>query len=187
MNVLEAFAVERTETHVRVEVRSWATAVRAARADGYDYFCFLSGIDWLPNPALDGEHHFDTSRDAPGEQEIITDPAIRQGGGTSRFSVFANLQNLETRSTLMLIADVEQNVPTITHVFPGADWHERETWEMYGFVFDGHPDLKHLYLPEEFEGFPLRKDFALPARLVRPWPGLVDMEEMPAVEEQATE
>ena len=46
-------------------------------------------------------------------------------------------------------------------VYAGADWHERECWEMYGIVFDGHPALRHLYLPAEFEGHPLRKDFPL--------------------------
>jgi NADH-quinone oxidoreductase subunit C len=64
-------------------------------------------------------------------------------------------------------------------VYPGADWHEREAWEMYGFTFDGHPSLRHLYLPSEFEGHPLRKDFPLLAREVKPWPGLVDVEGMP--------
>ena len=64
-------------------------------------------------------------------------------------------------------------------VYPGADWHEREAWEMFGIVFDGHPSLRHLYLPSEFEGHPLRKDFPLLAREVKPWPGLVDVEGMP--------
>jgi NADH-quinone oxidoreductase subunit C len=50
---------------------------------------------------------------------------------------------------------------------------------MYGFDFVGHPNLIHLYLPGEFEGFPLRKDFPLLAREVKPWPGLVDVEPMP--------
>ena len=50
---------------------------------------------------------------------------------------------------------------------------------MYGIVFDGHPSLRHLYLPSEFEGHPLRKDFPLLAREVKPWPGLVDVEPMP--------
>jgi NADH-quinone oxidoreductase subunit C len=50
---------------------------------------------------------------------------------------------------------------------------------MYGFVFDGHPSLRHLYLPSEFEGHPLRKDYPLLAREVKPWPGLVDVEPMP--------
>jgi NADH-quinone oxidoreductase subunit C len=53
-------------------------------------------------------------------------------------------------------------------------------------VFDGHPGLRHLYLPSEFEGHPLRKDFPLLARVVKPWPGLVDVEPMPG-EPQETE
>jgi NADH-quinone oxidoreductase subunit C len=64
-------------------------------------------------------------------------------------------------------------------VYPGAEWHERECWEMFGITFDGHPALRHLYLPSEFEGHPLRKDFPLLARVVKPWPGLVDVESMP--------
>ena len=67
-----------------------------------------------------------------------------------------------------------------TGEYPGADWCERETWEMYGFDFLGHPNLIKLYLPGEFEGFPMRKDFPLLAREVKPWPGLVDVEQFPA-------
>src|SRR5262249_1512662 len=52
-------------------------------------------------------------------------------------------------------------------------------WEMFGFIFEGHPSLRHLYLPSEFEGHPLRKDYPLLARVVKPWPGLVDVEPMP--------
>jgi NADH-quinone oxidoreductase subunit C len=61
---------------------------------------------------------------------------------------------------------------------------------MFGIAFDGHPGLRHLYLPGEFEGHPLRKDFPLLARLVKPWPGIVDVEPMPgepAAPENATE
>jgi NADH-quinone oxidoreductase subunit C len=50
---------------------------------------------------------------------------------------------------------------------------------MFGIRFEGHPGLRHLYLPGEFEGHPLRKDFPLLARLVKPWPGIVDVEPMP--------
>jgi NADH-quinone oxidoreductase subunit C len=70
-------------------------------------------------------------------------------------------------------------------VYPGADWHERETWEMYGIEFTDHPALRHLYLPFDFEGHPLRKDFPLLAREVKPWPGLVDVEPMPGDDEPA--
>jgi NADH-quinone oxidoreductase subunit C len=50
---------------------------------------------------------------------------------------------------------------------------------MFGITFTGHPNLIHIYLPGEFEGFPLRKDFPLLSRMVKPWPGLVDVEPMP--------
>lgn len=62
-------------------------------------------------------------------------------------------------------------VPTLTGVFHGANWHERETWEMFGVVFDGHPNLVRLLLADEFEGHPLRKEFQLASRVVKPWPG----------------
>ena len=51
---------------------------------------------------------------------------------------------------------------------------------MFGIGFVGHPDLRNIYLPGEFEGYPLRKDFPLLAREVKPWPGLVDVEQFPA-------
>jgi NADH-quinone oxidoreductase subunit C len=75
-------------------------------------------------------------------------------------------------------------VPSIVEVFHGAEWHEREAWGMYGFRFEGHPALRHLLLPGEFEGHPLRKDFPLLAREVKPWPGLVDVEPMPGDDEE---
>ncbi len=51
-------------------------------------------------------------------------------------------------------------VPSISHIFPGALWHERETYEFFGIDFKGHPDLKNLILPEDAEFHPLRKDFS---------------------------
>jgi NADH-quinone oxidoreductase subunit C len=53
---------------------------------------------------------------------------------------------------------------------------------MFGIDFRGHPNLIHLYLPEQFEGHPLRKSFALGAREVKPWPGHVDVEDVPSTE-----
>lgn len=50
-------------------------------------------------------------------------------------------------------------IPSITSIFAGALWHERETWEFYGIHFTGHPKLEHLLLPDDMEGYPLRKDF----------------------------
>ena len=67
--------------------------------------------------------------------------------------------------------------PSISGVFRGAEWHERETHEMFGIFFEGHPGLTNLYLPEDFEGRPLLKSFRLPSRFVKPWPGAKDPEE----------
>jgi NADH-quinone oxidoreductase subunit C len=98
--------------------------------------------------------------------------------------VFAHVQSPRRKWGLTLKTDVDAADPRVESwcdVYPGADWHERECWEMFGFVFDGHPNLRHLFLPAHFEGHPLRKDFPLLARVVKPWPGLVDVEGMPDV------
>lgn len=126
---------------------------------------------------------YEAAEPAPGD--VIT---TGFAGGDTRFQVLARLYSTTRKLGVTLKADLDGDSPRIqswTTVFPGADWCERETWEMYGFVFDGHPNLSHLYLPGEFEGFPLRKDFPLLAREVKPWPGLVDVEPMPAVPEEA--
>jgi NADH-quinone oxidoreductase subunit C len=60
---------------------------------------------------------------------------------------------------------------TLTGLWPGASWHERETYEMFGVVFDGHPNLVPLLLPDGFEGHPLRKEFVLASRVAKSWPG----------------
>ncbi len=67
--------------------------------------------------------------------------------------------------------------PTISDLFPTCDWHERETLEMFGIRFEGHPQPVKLLLSEPFEGHPLRKDFPLMTREAKPWPGAVEGEE----------
>jgi NADH-quinone oxidoreductase subunit C len=74
----------------------------------------------------------------------------------------------------------EPTAPSIHDLYPGANWHERETWELFGIVFQGHPQLVKLLLPEQFEGNPLRKDFELMTRVAKPWPGEEKSEEVPA-------
>jgi NADH-quinone oxidoreductase subunit C len=104
------------------------------------------------------------------------------GGSAGRMQVFAHVQSTKHHWGVTFKTDVDESNPRAESwvaTYPGADWHERECWEMYGVRFDGHPSLRHLYLPAEFEGHPLRKDFPLLARVVKPWPGLVDVEGMP--------
>jgi NADH-quinone oxidoreductase subunit C len=80
-----------------------------------------------------------------------------------RFDVVYHLmsprQNIRIR--LKVATDEETPVPSITPVFPGADWFERETYDFYGVLFTGHPDLRRILTDYGFEGHPLRKDFPL--------------------------
>ncbi len=79
-----------------------------------------------------------------------------------RFEVVYNLYSLKNSCYVRLKVPVEESdpvVPTVTGIWPGANWHERETYDMFGIKFSGHPDLRRLYMPEEFEYYPLRKDF----------------------------
>jgi NADH-quinone oxidoreductase subunit C len=187
---LVGFELAGDDLWVRVTRTAWRRAGELCRDQlGMTYFCFLSGIDWRDNPSLLGEKAWDADSAGPGFDfgtggEIVTGVA----GGDTRFQVFARLYNVVTHVGITLKADLEDVEPRVESwvpLFRGADWHERETWEMYGFFFEDHPGLRHIYLPTEFEGHPLRKDFPLLARLVKPWPGLVDVEPMPGEPDDA--
>jgi NADH:ubiquinone oxidoreductase subunit C len=78
------------------------------------------------------------------------------------------VRRLLVRTTVPHSAPV---LPSAVSVYAGAAWHERETHEMFGVTFEGHPGLDPLLLPEGFEGHPLRKDFVLAARVAKAWPG----------------
>jgi len=88
-------------------------------------------------------------------------------------AVLAHVYSLAGRHHLVLrtlLAD-EPRLATATGIYRGAAWHERETHEMFGFVFEGHPGLDPLLLPDGFGEVPLRKNFVLAARRDRDWPG----------------
>jgi len=80
-----------------------------------------------------------------------------------RFEVVYNLYSLKNKNYLRLkvTADEGEKVSTVSTVWSAANWHERETFDMYGIVFEGHPDLRRMYMPDEYEYFPLRKDYPL--------------------------
>jgi NADH-quinone oxidoreductase subunit C len=132
------------EAEVDVAPGDWVAEVTAARDRGFDYFDWLTAVDQLDDT------------DAPG------------------FDVVTHLWCIERREHLLLRTRVGSPQPalaSLVDVFAGASWHERETFEMFGIDFPGHPDLKPLLLPDGFEGHPLRKDFVLAARAAKAWPG----------------
>ena len=164
---------------VRVRPDAWRRSAEFCKDQlGCDYLSFVSAIDWMPAPAVADEGSGDTS--TPAQPKETT---YGVAGSSGRFQLFALVASTRgAHQRVVLKTDVDENDPRAeswVSVYPGADWHERETWEMFGISFDGHPALRHLYLPFEFEGFPLRKDYPLLAREVKPWPGLVDVEPMP--------
>jgi NADH-quinone oxidoreductase subunit C len=85
-------------------------------------------------------------------------------GRKYRFEVIYNLFSMKYRHRIILKALLPEEDPTIESVvsiWNGANWHERETCDMYGIIFNGHPDLRRILLPEDWEGHPLRKDYPL--------------------------
>ncbi len=79
-----------------------------------------------------------------------------------RFDVVYVLRSLSFNDSVQIIVRVTEkdpHVPTLEDVYAGMDWHERETFDLFGIVFDGHHDLKRILLPNDWEGYPLRKDY----------------------------
>ncbi len=165
---------------IRIDPAQWTdTAEYLREGQRFRFFDFISAIDWLPSPfgrSMDAA--VDTADDDESEPTEMTTGVA---GGDTRFQVFARVFSLTTNIGVTLKADVgdEMSIGTWTKTYPGAEWHEREVWEMFGIDFAGHPGLRPLYLPTDFEGHPMRKDFPLLSRLIKPWPGIVDVEPMP--------
>lgn len=123
-----------TQVTVQVPVDDYVAVVEAARDVGFVTFIDLCVVD-----------HF---------------------GREPRFDVITNLLSTEHGERVLIKVAVqaeEPSVPTISTVFTGADFYEREAWDMFGIVFTGHPDLSRLLMPDEWEGHPLRKDFRVGA------------------------
>ncbi|MFB7030111.1 MULTISPECIES: NADH-quinone oxidoreductase subunit C [unclassified Streptomyces] len=128
---------------VDVPPSSWITALTTARTVlGCTYFDWLSAVD------------------EPGTGFRVCAHVVSLAEGGPR--------RLLVRTTVPHAAPV---LPTAVGVYAGAGWHERETHEMFGVDFTGHPNPAPLLLPENFEGHPLRKDFVLAARVAKAWPG----------------
>ncbi|MEU0200341.1 MULTISPECIES: NADH-quinone oxidoreductase subunit C [unclassified Streptomyces] len=114
----------------------------------------------------------ETARDRLGCTYFDWLSAVDEPG--TGFRVTAHVAALSPLRRLLMRTTVPHEAPALPSavgVYAGAAWHERETHEMFGVTFEGHPALDHLLLPENFEGHPLRKDFVLAARVAKAWPG----------------
>ncbi|MEZ0113777.1 NADH-quinone oxidoreductase subunit C [Catenulispora sp. EB89] len=132
------------ERTVTVASENWLATLERAHGFGYTFFDWLTAVD----------------EEAAG------------------FDVFAHVAKVEgdDRATRLLIRTRipkdKAELPSAVHVYRGANWHERETFEMFGITFTNHPNLVPLLLPDGFDGHPLRKDFVLAARVAKEWPGV---------------
>jgi NADH-quinone oxidoreductase subunit C len=89
-------------------------------------------------------------------------------------AVVVHVRSIAKQQSVVLRTHISRDdarLPSLTSVWSGANWHERETFEMFGISFDGHPNLVSLLLPDGFEGNPLRKEFVLASRVAKAWPG----------------
>ncbi|WP_373088921.1 NADH-quinone oxidoreductase subunit C [Sneathiella sp.] len=96
--------------------------------------------------------------------EVLCDVCgVDYPGRLKRFDVIYNLLSLKhnQRIIVKVETDARTPVPSVVPLFPGANWFEREAWDMYGIMFSGHPDLRRMLTDYGFEGHPLRKDFPL--------------------------
>ncbi|MCP3995733.1 MAG: NADH-quinone oxidoreductase subunit C [bacterium] len=121
-----------------VPAEQYADFVRTAHDAGFDVFSDLCGVDYLRR-----------------------DP---------RFEVVLNILSHEHARRLRIrvgVSAADPVVPSICSVFPGANYYERETFDLFGITFDGHPDLTRILLPDDWEGHPLRKDYSVGSVPVR--------------------
>ncbi len=118
---------------VRLPPESWAAFATSAKGAGFEVCVDVTAVDWLK-------------------------------ARPQRYEVVANLLSMKHRVRLRMITTVPGEDPTIqslTPLFPGAGYAEREVFDMFGIIFDGHPDLTRILMPDDWEGHPLRKDFGL--------------------------
>jgi NADH-quinone oxidoreductase subunit C len=118
-------------------------ALTALRGDGYRLLVFLTAVD----------HLADGSRPE----------------WPARFEVVYQLRNLETREQVRVRAFVDGDPPRLRSahdLFPPANWDERETFDLFGIVFEGHPDLSRILMPDDWVGHPLRRDYPVGGEVV---------------------
>ncbi len=160
----EDWSADHGTAKVMVAADAWHAALSTAKLElGLVFFSYLSAIDWANDVAVG---------DPPAEPV------------DERYEVLAGVADLAEGRIVHFSTTLPKDgasLPSITDVYAGANWHEREATEMFDIAFEGHPNPVKLYLPDAFEGHPLQKTYPLLSREVKPWPGTVDVEPMPEV------
>ena len=119
----------------------YVSVIKSLADEGYEMCIDLTGVDYLAMP-----------------QRIIG-----LGIQAERFEVVVNLLSLSQRKRIRVRVQVpaeDATMPTLFDIHPGTEAHERETFDMFGIVFTGHPDMTRILMPEDWDGHPLRKDYS---------------------------
>jgi NADH-quinone oxidoreductase subunit C len=133
-----------------VAVATWLKADPAMAFDSPVFCTCIDRLDWKPVDV------------PPGPPVYPATAAWTEDGGKARFEVVWQLRSSLHRYRLRLkcaVPEHDARVPSLATLWPAFNWQERETFDMYGIKFDGHPDLRRVFLYEEFVGYPLRKDY----------------------------
>lgn len=124
-------------------------AVDLARAAGFNHLLDIGGTDHLPlTPRFEISYHF------------LAFPASVIENANAR-NVGVELIRPERFRLRVFPNDIDPVVPSLCSRWPNANWPEREVWDLFGVRFDGHPDLRRILMPDDWEGYPLRKDYPL--------------------------
>jgi NADH:ubiquinone oxidoreductase subunit C len=137
---------------------------------GFDFLSDVSAVDYLgwAGKGVSGYIGTSSGRDlnAPMTQGFQKLPAPK----AKRFAINYHLLALRPdapRVRVQVWLDDGETVPSVIRVWPTADWHEREAWDLMGIEIDGHPSLERILMPEDWEGHPLRKDYPIGGEPVR--------------------
>ena len=147
--------------HLGVEVLAVEPAalpllVTALKAAGFDYLQCQGGYDEGPGGRLVSFYHLIKLAPLADQVALAADPV-----GTCQ-ALPAEARPQEVRLKVFLARDGDLTIPSLYGLFRGADWQERETFDMFGIHYAGHPHPKRLLMPEDWKGWPLRKDYVQP-------------------------
>jgi NADH-quinone oxidoreductase subunit C len=167
-----ASRVHRGELTIVVPARRWRDAMLHMRdEEGYDYLSDVVVTDWMGYQGTvagyfssGGTLTHDMNRSGSWGKSVVPDAP----GGEKRFSVSSHLLKLMTvpqgqhrRVRMQAWLDDGESIETLVPVYPSSDFHEREAFDLMGIVFDGHPNLRRILMPEYWEGHPQRKDYPM--------------------------